>query len=91
MQNSQSPVHASFDITKDDQNYNPGLTKAEYATIQFVAAHFSAHGKYPDPTQTEALADFALWILDFVTPKVADRNYGLPRDLNPMSQLEDLE
>jgi hypothetical protein len=35
------------------------LTKTEYAMVQFIAAHLTAHGKYPDPNQIAALIDLA--------------------------------
>jgi len=50
-----------------------GITKVEYATIEFVAAHLKAHGKYPDPDQLRALAELAIYVLDVSIPVAADQ------------------
>lgn len=92
MQNSQC---SAFPIPGDQPSgpFN-GLTKVEYAVIQLVSAHFSAHGKYPGNEQMGAIADLAIWLLDISIPAAMATTYpvdGEAVDIDPESQLNDLE
>jgi hypothetical protein len=61
---------AAFPNFNEQSVFTPGLTKGEYAMIQFVAGHLNAHGRYPDATQVLALADLVTSILDQPTDSV---------------------
>jgi hypothetical protein len=92
MQNSQTPAYPSFD---EMGIYQAGMSKAEQASVQFIAAHLKAHGNYPDPKQTQALVELACYVLDYAVPMVQESLYPTvkadPDNLDPESILEDLE
>lgn len=75
MQNSKTSI---FPLPSVDQE--KGITKIEYATIEFVAAHLKAHGKYPDPDQVANLVELAAWILDHAIPRVLEELYPPAHD-----------
>jgi hypothetical protein len=58
----------AFPCFDEEGIFNSGMTKAEYATIRFVAAHLQAHGTYPAAQQVDALCALAIKTLDYVIP-----------------------
>src|SRR5579863_9396858 len=89
MQNSKTSI---FPLPYVDQE--KGITKVEYATIEFVAAHLKAHGKYPDVQQVRALAELAIYVLDGVIPAAVAASYPDPVDehqVDPEHGLSELE
>ncbi len=62
---------ASFLPLDDGRNDSNGLTKGEFAIIQFVSAHLQAHGKYPDREQLISLGELAVHVLDTIMAIVA--------------------
>lgn len=75
MQNSKTSIFPLPSVGQEK-----GITKVEYATIEFVAAHLKAHGKYPAPDQVAALAELAASTLDHVIPRVLEVLYPSKRD-----------
>lgn len=63
--NSKQTAFPNFDF---DAVYHAGMTKTEYATVHFIAAHLQAHGSYPLPNQSLALAELAVYIFDTAIP-----------------------
>ena len=76
MRNLQNSQQTAFPNFNEQGIFNPGLTKAEYGTLLFVAAHLEAHGKYPTGDQIEALAALAIKTLDVEVGKVMREIYG---------------
>jgi len=55
------PAFASYNA---DGVYQPGLSKAEWATGQFIAAHIQAHGTWPTREMFEAYAEVATMLFN---------------------------
>lgn len=95
MQNSQTSSVPSQDA--NDWSFKGGMTKAEYATIHFVAAHIKAHGSFPTRQQSDSIATLAINILDDVIPSAVAQLYpsapdhSLDDQVDPEAHLEYLE
>jgi hypothetical protein len=96
MQNSQKNALPLYDVEADC--VLTGMTKAEYATIHFIAAHLHSHGKYPTAPQAMSLAALAINTLDAVIPAAIAEIYpsapdhSLDDQVDPKTHLlEDLE
>jgi hypothetical protein len=76
-------IGAAFPQFNDEGIFNAGMTKAEFATVHFVAAHLHAHGKYPMKDQLMSLGELSLQIFDRLIPAlvVSQINPALAKDL----------
>jgi hypothetical protein len=83
MENSEMSFMPVFDGVTN--HWVHGLTKGEYATIQFIAAHLQAHGKYPDPGQARALRELADFTLNVIVERAPDLENEMEDDQDFLS------
>jgi hypothetical protein len=67
---------AAFPQFNEQGIFHPGMTKIEYATIQFMAAWVQAHGKIPLLNEMQELAELAMMSLNYWISGLSDVMHG---------------
>jgi hypothetical protein len=60
----QNSLSAAFPQFNEQGIFQPGMTKTEYATVQFIAAWVQAHGKMPSRDEMQQLTELAILSLN---------------------------